>query len=71
MAINYNLFYQNYVCTKDRMSIEQKVSNEISQYLPLVMKVFQKYPPPPPLRSNFGALSGVQNNFIGFVLDEI
>lgn len=63
MAINYNLFYQNYVCTKD-------LANEISQYLPLIMKIFQKYPPPP-LKSNFGALNGVQNNFIGFVLEEI
>lgn len=62
MTINYNLFYQNYVGTKD-------LSNEISQYLPLIMKIFQKYPPPS--KCNLGALNGVQNNFIGFVLDEM
>lgn len=35
----HNLFYQNYVSTKD-------LSSDISQYIPLIMKVFQKYPPP-------------------------
>lgn len=33
MTINYNLFHQNYVGTKD-------LSNEISQHLPLIMKIF-------------------------------
>lgn len=62
MTINYNLFYQNHLGSKD-------LSNEISQYLPLVMQIFQKYPPPS--KSIFGALNGVQNNVIGFVLGEI
>lgn len=53
MTINYNLFYQNYVGTTD-------LSNDISQYLLLIMKIFQKSPPPHPPKSNFKALNGVK-----------